>query len=51
MFGDYNAYVDKFKTCSRARPIDKQILDEEFYSKEYSKPLFENNGILAIKNL
>ena len=51
MFGDYNAYIDKFKTCSRAIPIYNQILGEEFYSKEHFKPLFKNNGILAINNL
>ena len=51
LFGDYNAYVDKFKTCSRTRPIGNQILTEEFYCKEHSKPLFKKHGILAIKNL
>ena len=51
MFGDYNAYVDKFKTCCRARTIDHQILGAEFYAKEHTKPLCKKHGILAINNL
>ena len=51
MFGDHQAYTDKFKTCARARPIHEQILGETFYKKEKTKPLFEKHGILALQNL
>ena len=40
MFGDKQAYLDKFNTCARSRPIETQILEGNFFSKEHSKPLF-----------
>ena len=33
MFGDRQAYLDKFKTCVRAREYDKQALTDDFYKK------------------
>ena len=51
LFGDYEAYTDKFKTCVRAREYGNQKLTEKFYRKENTKPLFEKHGILATKNL
>ena len=51
MFGDTEAYKNKFKTCVRARQYGNQILSEEFYKKENSKPLFEKHKILAVRNL
>ena len=53
LFGDFEAYKDKFKTCARARSLPKanQILGPEFYKKEHTKPLFKKHGILAIQNL
>ena len=51
LFGDYNAFIDKFKTCSRSRPFGNQILGEEFYIKEHTKPIFKKFEILAVKNL
>ena len=51
MFGDKEAYLDKFKTCARARSYDNQKLGVEFYTKEHSKPLFNNNHIMTIHNL
>ncbi len=89
MFGDTNAYQDKFKTCARTRPINCvitkresaikntknpyvikpciqcasnknkklvkplccQILGEEFYAKESTKPLFKLHKLLTVHNL
>ena len=51
LFGDYKAYVSKFKTCARTRPIENQILDKNFYMKEHTKPLFFKSGILTFGNL
>ena len=51
LFGDFEAYVDKFKTCARARPINSQRLGTEFYVKESTKPLFTKYELLAIENL
>ena len=33
LFGDREKYVDKFKTCVRARPYQEQKLSKEFYIK------------------
>lgn len=54
LFGDKNNYLDKFKTCARARPFTgkgSQILDEDFYMKEHTKPLFNHMKLLTIHNL
>ena len=51
LFGDRDAYLDKFKTCARTRTYGSQILGEEFFSKEHSKPLFIENEVLALNNL
>ena len=51
MFGDNEAYIDKFKTCVRVRPYGSQILGSEFYRKESTKPLFVSNDILTVHNL
>ena len=51
LFGDREKYLDKFKTCVRARPVEEQKLQREFYIKEPSKPLFIENKILCLKNL
>ena len=51
LFGDKEAYLEKFKTCARVRPYDDQNLDEEFYIKEHSKPLFKNLCLLNVRNL
>ena len=36
LFGDREAYIDKFKTCARTRMYGSQKLGEEFFSKEHS---------------
>ena len=51
LFGDREKFIDKFKTCVRARPYPEQKLPPEFYIKEHSKPLFNKNQILNLKNL
>jgi hypothetical protein len=51
LFGDKKAFEEKFKTCARCRPIDKQYLDSEFYSKESTKPLFKAHDLLSVHNL
>ena len=50
-FGDYEAYVDKYSTCARAREYHDQILSGKFYRKEHTKKLFNDNAILTIHNL
>ena len=40
MFGDNEAYHNKFKTAARVRPRKLQKLGAEFYELEHSKPLF-----------
>ena len=49
--GDREAYRDKFNTCARARPHNQQILYNEFYIPEHTKPLFESNKIISVQNL
>jgi len=51
LFGDNDAYKEKFKTCARARPFDDQILGSDFYTLESSKPLFTTYNILTVHNL
>ena len=51
LFGDKNAYLNKFKTCARTRPIESQYLGPEFYKREHSKPLFTKHSILNVRNL
>ena len=51
LFGDTEAFKDKFKTCARSRTLDEQRLGPSFYTKEHTKPLFEKHKILTIQNL
>ena len=51
LFGDKEAFLDKFRTCARARPYKNQLLGEDFYVKEHTKPLFKEHNILALHNL
>ena len=51
LFGDKEAFLNKFRTCARARPIRNQLLGEEFYSQEHTKPLFKEQKILSFMNL
>ena len=51
LFGDTEAYKEKFKTCARTRILEDQILGEAFYRKEHTKPLFQKLEILTVQNL
>lgn len=51
LFGDKEAYLDKFKTCVRCRPFGNQELGPEFFANENSKPLYNENEIMTLYNL
>ena len=51
MFGDRDAYLDKFKTSARTRSLNNQRLGREFFQKEHTKPLFNKHSIMNIHNL
>ena len=51
LFGDQEAYREKFKTCVRARPFELQKLGADFYEREASKPLFNKLDILTVHSL
>ena len=51
LFGDQQKYNDKFCTCARTRHFGKQILGQEFYIKERSKPIFNRQKLLTVHNL
>ena len=59
LFGDKEAFLDKFKTCVRTRPVGPkgqdrfglQKLGTEFHMKEHTKPIFNEKGLMTIHNL
>ena len=51
LFGDYQAYIDKFSTCARVRPYNDQKLGPNFFRREHTKPLFNQNELLVVHNL
>ena len=51
MFGDTEAYLEKFRTCVRARAFGMQTLGKEFYCRESSKPLFKKHNLLTVHNI
>ena len=51
LYGDRDAYLEKFKTSARARSYELQKLGQEFYKKERTKPLFNQNEIMTVHNL
>ena len=51
MFGDKDAYMDKFKTCARTRSFENRFLGKDFFQGEPSKPLFHSNNLLTIHDL
>ena len=51
LFGDKEKFLDKFKTCCRARAKDEQILGQEHYQKEHTKPLHKTHGLMNVYNL
>ena len=51
LFGDKEAYLDKFKTCARTREIGEQKLGANFYKREHTKPLFNAQSLINVRNL
>ena len=51
LFGDKEAYLDKFKTCARTRELEQQKLGANFYRREHTKPLFNAQSLMNVKNL
>ena len=51
LFGDREAYLDKFKTCARTRTYENRILGKEFYKREPTKPLFVKHNLLTVHSL
>ena len=51
LFGDKEAYLEKFATCVRTREISEQKLGAEFYIRESSKPIFSKLDILTVHNI
>ena len=51
LFGDKETYLEKFNTCARCRPFDQQILGDDFYCKEHTKPIFKKLEIMTIHNI
>ena len=51
LFGDKEAFLNKFRTAVRTRSYPNQLLGEEFYNREHTKPLFQEHKILTLPNL
>ena len=51
MFGDRDAYLEKFNTTARTRPFGEQKLGTKFYTKEHTKPIFNKLELLTVHNL
>ena len=51
VFGNKEQFLDKFRTCAKARPYPDQKLGQEFFNKEHTKPLFIASHILTLQNL
>ena len=51
LFGDREAFQDKFMTSCRTRSIDSQQLGQDFFCLEHTKPIFKQQNILSIHNL
>ena len=51
MFGDKEAYLGKFLTCARTRPMDEQKLTSKFFEREHTKPIFICQELMTLHNL
>ena len=51
IFGDTEAFLEKFRTCARVREFDNQILGQEFFEREHTKPIFTEQKLLTVHNL
>ena len=46
LFGDKEAYLDKFKTSARVRLFEEQKLEVEFLKRKHGKPLFTKHSVM-----
>ena len=51
LFGDQNLFMNKFSATEQMAQSPQANLDNDFYCKEHTKPLFKENNILIIHNL
>ena len=51
LFGDQNMFMSKFCATEQNPQSLQENLDNAFYCKEHTKPLFKENSILTIHNL
>ena len=51
IFGDTEAFLEKFRTCARTREFGNQILGQEFFEREHTKPTFTEHKLLIVHNL
>ena len=51
LFGNKEKYLNKFKTCCRVRPVEEQILGQEHYEKDHTKPLLNKHNLMTVHNL
>ena len=51
MFGDKEAFLNKFRTCARTRPFGHQKLSCQIFEREHTKPLFSKHSLLTVHNL
>ena len=50
LFGNKEKYLNKFKTCCRVRPVEEQMLGQEHYEKEHTKPLLNKHNLMTVHN-
>ena len=51
VFGDTEAFLEKFRTCARTREFGNQILGQEFFEREHTKPIFTRHKLLTVHSL
>ena len=51
LFGDKEAYLDKFKTSARVRLFEEQKPGAEFFKREHTKPLVTKHSVMTVRNL
>ena len=51
LFGDYDSFIERFKTAARTRAFGEQYLGPSFYCKEHTKPVFIKNNLLTVHNI
>ena len=51
VFGDKEAYLDKFKTSAGVRLFEEQKLGAEFFKRGQSKLLVTKHSVIKVRNL